>query len=57
MTEDERRRASLALRDLARAFDLPAEWPVLIRKPNGQNAIAAGELVRRVERRYGQQAM
>ena len=52
MTDDEHRQASLALRDLARAFSLPAEWPVVICKPEGETTIAAGELVRRIEKRY-----
>lgn len=46
------RRASLAVRDLARAFALPADWPVVIRKLDGETTIAAGELVQLIEKRY-----
>ena len=53
MSEDEHRQASLALRDLTLAFALPAEWPVVISKPDGETAMASGELVRRIEKRYG----
>ena len=52
MSGDEHLQASLALRDLTHAFALPAEWPVMISKPEGQRTIAAGELVRRIEKRY-----
>jgi hypothetical protein len=52
MNEADRRQASLALRDLARAFRLEKEWPVVIRKPEGDTTIAAGELVRRIEKKY-----
>ena len=52
MNEAERRRASLALRDLERAFRLEKDWLVVIRKPEGETTIAAGELVRRIDKRY-----
>jgi len=52
MSDAERRRASLALRVLARAFRLEKDWPVVIRKPDGETTITAGESVRRIEKRY-----
>ena len=52
MTGDEHRKASLALRELVRAFLLPPDWPVVIRKPQGEITITAGELVRRIEKQY-----
>ena len=55
MSEDEHRQASLSLRDLTKVFALPADWPVTIRKQEGQTMIGAGELVRRIEKRYGLQ--
>ncbi len=43
----------MAIRDLVQAFRLPQAWPITIQKPKGSVTIEAGELVRRIEKRYG----
>lgn len=55
-TEDERRNASLTLGELVRAFLLPPDWPVTIRRSDGDLTIAAGELVRRIDKQYPRSA-
>jgi hypothetical protein len=53
MTDDERKRASLVLRDLVQAFKLPPDWPVVITKTEGRVEISAGDLMARIHSRYG----